>query len=37
MQALMSILLALVVFAILAGRFGYDSRDGFSPSGRPRT
>ena len=30
MQALL-IFMTLVVFAILAGRFGRDSRDGFGP------
>jgi hypothetical protein len=36
MQALLTIFMILVVFAIVAGRFGHDSRDGFGPSGRPR-
>jgi hypothetical protein len=36
MQALLTIFMTLVVVAILAGRYGHDSRDGFGPSGRPR-
>ena len=36
MQALLTILMILVGFAVLAGRYGHDSRDGFGPSGRPR-
>ena len=36
MQALVIVFITLVVFAIVAGRYGADSRDGFdgSPSGR---
>ena len=37
MQALVTIVMALAVLAILAGRYGHDSRDGFGPSGSPRT
>jgi hypothetical protein len=39
MQALMSVFMILVTLAILAGRYGVDSRDGFdwSPSNRPRS
>ena len=35
MQALLTIFMILVVFAVVAGRYGHDSRDGFGPSGRP--
>jgi hypothetical protein len=37
MQALVTVFIALMTLAILAGRFGVDSRDGFdgSPPGRP--
>jgi hypothetical protein len=36
MQALLIIFMILVAFAVVAGRYGHDSRDGFGPSGRPR-
>ena len=36
MQALLTIFMILVVFAIVAGRYGHDSRDGFGPSGQAR-
>ena len=36
MHTLLTILMTLVVFAVLAGRYGHDSRDGFGPSGQAR-
>jgi hypothetical protein len=36
MQALLTIFMILVAFAVVAVRYGHDSRDGFGPSGRPR-
>jgi hypothetical protein len=35
MQTFVTVLVALVVVAILAGRYGADSRDGFGPGSRP--
>jgi hypothetical protein len=39
MQALLIVLICLVILAILAGRYGVDSRDGFdwSPPDRARS
>jgi hypothetical protein len=37
MQTFVTILVTLVVVAILAGRYGADSRDGFGPGSRPGT
>ena len=36
MQALVIVFLTLVIFAIVAGRYGVDSRDGFDPSSPAR-
>ena len=35
MQTFVTVLVALVVVAILAGRYRADSRDGFGPGSRP--
>ena len=37
MQSLAIIIMALVIVAILAARYGTDSRDGFGPGARPWT
>ena len=37
MPTFMTIFMALVVVAILAGRYGADSREGFGPGSRPWT
>jgi hypothetical protein len=37
MQTPVIILMAFVAVAILAGRYGADSRDGFGPGSRPGT